>query len=1241
MKTNLRRLPGVCLVLLAWALLPAAGLRAATLTPVATGLSLATDGTVQGPSTNFFTVNSNRIHEVVGVTNVQAALDLKLDAAGGTGDSLTLAETTLEGLTIFSDLTPSRALTVNAAGELTVSPVSDTELAYLDGVTSSVQTQLDNKMPDSVLLTEVHPGIQDAVTVVSGGRDRVVFVMDDDEGQEGSRGIYLYASDATLSNLGYSLTEDSDTTWEVQSADGFLVKFGDRNARTVSKQDDLTTYGAKKLSANDSTKPVNAAVTIQKASDDVAVGVGAIQMGWSTTTNVPGAKLIIPDTGGAWVSLSKPDITHFKARPSEAVDNAPFIQAAIDWSNSAEIPASHSLSTSVGILVPEGDWVIRSPIKLKKGVTLRGESVYGARIMLDWTQNGLTVGSLTHSGGTATLVCGAAHGLASGDFIVITGADQTAYNDVFKVTVVNATTLTLSPSIDSAADTTATGAIVVTKHPFLITNWVPDEENEALHAGDYYYDQNNFGLENLTVMPQLVDTNSPPPKGVWAMRFRQAVEVKLHNVRLPIHLGAVGGGNNDQMNGIWFEYVRDLDMDNVSFDQGINHVRGSTRFGGATGLSGARIRNCYFYSYSGTAVDLETSYTWRLLGCTFLNSGGAANTNVAVRVRSSATSGMLYDNFFYSGNHTHIWLEGHRVHVAGNRFHAGPLENDTTLAKRALQIDGSYNTVESSSTYGLTRFVEYGASAEGNQVENPVHEATRDVSVGGTAANPLWVRSNRGGSHAWNFAGVSPQDYLTAPLADSVESGDAFGLFVRAGSYGQADNNASTASMSLAGLFGAATPASGSGAFRVYVSYLGEIFLQYFGSTSGDYIAWRTGTNAWHHGQPHDLYVGRTAGGTWNVNLDGYPLGPLIQASAGSAPATNAAISSTHLIAGQTASSGVPWNGWISDVAVFNKNLSRGEIEQLRNGTARWSPEFRLGKDETTFNGGFESSATGWSTFNSGTITRTNSSAYAGTYSLQIDADAAGKGALTTSSGGLADVSGMVRYAVSFRAKWLGGTGNWTMTRGSGSSPVAVTIPTTGDWESISVTIGGRNPPVAGTLRLYTADDAGSILIDGMTVRRLGALAAFSAADPVIAGTVRGWDASMAGTFANATAEAFPAARYPVHLAWPVGDETTTLTAGTNKLSFRAPYAFTLTGVRASLRTASDSGAVTLDLNEAGASVFSTLLTLDQDEATSTTAATPAVLSDTAIADDALLTLDIDGAGANAAGLKLLLIGHR
>lgn len=106
-------------------------------------------------------------------------------------------------------------------------------------------------------------------------------------------------------------------------------------------------------------------------------------------------------------------------------------------------------------------------------------------------------------------------------------------------------------------------------------------------------------------------------------------------------------------------------------------------------------------------------------------------------------------------------------------------------------------------------------------------------------------------------------------------------------------------------------------------------------------------------------------------------------------------------------------------------------------------------------------------------------------------------------------------------------------------------------------------------------------------------------------------------------------------------DETTALTTGTAKVTFRMPYAMTVTAVRASLTTAQTSGStLTVDINDGGTTILSTKLTIDNGEKTSVTAATPPVISDTALADDAEITIDIDQVGdGTAKGLKITLIG--
>lgn len=108
-------------------------------------------------------------------------------------------------------------------------------------------------------------------------------------------------------------------------------------------------------------------------------------------------------------------------------------------------------------------------------------------------------------------------------------------------------------------------------------------------------------------------------------------------------------------------------------------------------------------------------------------------------------------------------------------------------------------------------------------------------------------------------------------------------------------------------------------------------------------------------------------------------------------------------------------------------------------------------------------------------------------------------------------------------------------------------------------------------------------------------------------------------------------------------DETTNLATGTAKTTFRMPYAFTLTEVRTSVTTAPTGATLIVDINETGNTILSTKITIDASEKTSTTAVTAPVISDTALANDAEITIDIDQIGSTVAGtgLKVYLIGRQ
>ena len=122
--------------------------------------------------------------------------------------------------------------------------------------------------------------------------------------------------------------------------------------------------------------------------------------------------------------------------------------------------------------------------------------------------------------------------------------------------------------------------------------------------------------------------------------------------------------------------------------------------------------------------------------------------------------------------------------------------------------------------------------------------------------------------------------------------------------------------------------------------------------------------------------------------------------------------------------------------------------------------------------------------------------------------------------------------------------------------------------------------------------------------------------------------------------------KHQVALVIACSDEETAIDATGQKISFRMPYAMTLNagtaGITGSLVTAgTGANLFTVDINESGSTILSTKLTFDATETTTTTAATPVVISDTALAADSIITIDVDqlDSGGVAAGLKISLIG--
>lgn len=126
-----------------------------------------------------------------------------------------------------------------------------------------------------------------------------------------------------------------------------------------------------------------------------------------------------------------------------------------------------------------------------------------------------------------------------------------------------------------------------------------------------------------------------------------------------------------------------------------------------------------------------------------------------------------------------------------------------------------------------------------------------------------------------------------------------------------------------------------------------------------------------------------------------------------------------------------------------------------------------------------------------------------------------------------------------------------------------------------------------------------------------------------------------AGTLTNCTG-------YKESFIIAVSDEGTALTTGTAKVTFRMPYAFTVTEVRINVNTAPTGAAIIVDVKESGTTIFSTKPQIAASAKTNV-GGTLGTISDSSLADDAEMTINIDQVGSTVAGkgLKVTFIGYR
>lgn len=216
------------------------------------------------------------------------------------------------------------------------------------------------------------------------------------------------------------------------------------------------------------------------------------------------------------------------------------------------------------------------------------------------------------------------------------------------------------------------------------------------------------------------------------------------------------------------------------------------------------------------------------------------------------------------------------------------------------------------------------------------------------------------------------------------------------------------------------------------------------------------------------------------------------------------------------------------------------------------------------------------------------------------------------------------------------------------------TISATGDDAAIDLNLSGKGTgvPKVSSMKIVTIlDTSGNELFKFTTtasaVNELTVANAATSTDVTVSTT--GGDTNINCKFSPKGTGTFFGVRET--FSYPLTDETTLPTTGVKYVTEPFPYDFTLEDVIIGLKTAGTGASLfTIDVlledtapnTNTFTTIFSTKPTIDASEFTSTTSATPMVLSATAVAKGKRLQLKINTLDSNslARGAKVSLIGH-
>ena len=292
-----------------------------TLTIGNSGKSVNGSGNVSWSLSEIGAAASSHTHSISNITNLQSTLD------GKAASSHTHAASQVTGLTA------SRALVSDSSGHPTVSAVTSTELGYLDGVTSSIQTQLNGKAASS----HSHNAFGGATSSAAGSAGFVPapaagnqskYLRGDGTWQVPTNTVYTHPTSPGNKHIPSGGSSGQILRW---SADGTAVWGNDNN----------TTYSAGTgLSLSGTTFNLDQATSSER---------GGIKIGFpKSDKNYP---VVLNENGQAYVNVPWTDTNTVYTHPSYTSRSSGLYKITVDSTGhvSAATAVSKSDITALGI----------------------------------------------------------------------------------------------------------------------------------------------------------------------------------------------------------------------------------------------------------------------------------------------------------------------------------------------------------------------------------------------------------------------------------------------------------------------------------------------------------------------------------------------------------------------------------------------------------------------------------------------------------------------------------------------------------------------------------------------------------------------------------------------------------------------------------------------------------------------------------------------------------------------------